>query len=633
MSEIHSVGRISEIYSSYKKGLDLAQDEYEESVKIGSKNAKKFYDDFFKDLIVSMGENLPKERVDMIKDEIERFFGKRELNFIAVDGSCDKRASGEFISFYGGAYGSKGVLRLSEGKATVEYKRWEIEKDVSMVAFVPIPYSRIQEVRNDDIRKKDSDSREKDDSTKEEDDDSAVNIFAVSESDKIELTSMHLPVMQLAEVFLAYNSATSSNLDNPDIILIDNSLSGMLGYTDFGADKIQIVGKKIRGVETFDKEDVIIAQAHPFNSKMNIPSTKKFTDRQAIIRFLDENSPNGISRDEISKKGVDEKRLQHAIKKLEEGGIIEENSPGVITQKVDIYKSWEKTKSTFQSICKAIFLDKRENALKYVVVEEGKDVTKWMSPDDIKFLIAIGLRALIEECWSRKILLVGIVKDSASTYLTKNYIGVCRHFKKYEQLSGKKFDILPPTDRMFCEMLPYIDDELNSPWGTIEFDSTFMTLRVEQSDKGEKFGGTFGGITRPERLFLRSIGQFYTRRSTESPLTGHAIFIDRLAFPEWDGMTERIEINDKVVGKMSPLFYESNRTRNIGQQVTYYLLDELTKNHFAEMIGYPDPLHKADQGAKAMRDSVRKLLASSDIKFRSRPLINTLREIRRGFGR
>ncbi|MDE0404483.1 MAG: hypothetical protein OXI53_04160 [Nitrospira sp.] len=63
--------------------------------------------------------------------------------------------------------------------------------------------------------------------------------------------------------------------------------------------------------------------------------------------------------------------------------------------------------------------------------------------------------------------------------------------------------------------------------------------------------------------------------------------------------------------------------------MTYFVLDTVTKNHFAGMIGYPDPLHKADQGAKSMRDSVKRLLESSELRFRSRPLTNTLREMRR----
>jgi len=610
------MGKLSDIYSSYKKSLDVAQDEYEESVRRGSNNAKRFYDDFFRDLTVNLGSRLTDRefREDVI-EHVERFFGKRELNFIAVDGSCDKHSSGEFVSFYGGAYGAKGVLRLSGTDAVVEYKRWELEKDVSMVAFIPVPYSRITEVGTD-----------------VED----FNTFAVSELEKVELTSMHMPMMQLAEVFLAYNSATSSNLDSPDIILIDNTLSGMLGYTDFSPDKVNMVGHVLADGRRLEKHDVAIAQAHPFSDKMGIPSTKTFSMRFAITKFLHDNpSVSEIGMTDLAGK-LNVRDLTTPLKRLAEYGIVEVDWKNDTVKKgVDPYRSWEHTKSMFQGICKSIFLDKRENALRYEIEEDdGQTGSRWMSTDDVRFLIAIGLRALIEECWNRKILLVGIVKDSASAYLTKNYLGVARHFGSYPQLAGRRYGPLPPTDRAFCELLPYLDDGLKSPWGTIEFDSTFMTLRIDDLGKGnERFGGTFGGITRPERLFLRSIAQFYVRSGTESPLTGHAIFVDRLTFDELDGTAEEIPISDPQIGSMSPLFYPTAASPNTGQLITYFLLDTLTKNHFAEMIGYPDPLHKADQGAKSMRDSVKRLLTSSEIKFRSRPLINTLREIRKGFGR
>ena len=610
------MGKLSDIYSAYSRSLDLAQDDYEETVKARSASSKDFYDRFFKSLTVDLGSRLENEAFrDGVIDEISRFFGKYDLNFIAVDGSCHKHNSSEFISFYGGAYGAKGTLRLSEDPPKIEYKRWEIEKDVSMVAFVPVPYSQISEVETGDG--------------------SPEETFAVSESDKIELTSIHLPMMQLAEVFLAYNSATSSNLDKPDLVLIDNSLSGMLGYTDFGPDGVRLVGRAMPDGRVLRRADVAIAQAHPFSETMDVPSTKAFSLKFAVVRFLHDNL--GTSRVAVSELarhlGVDQGRLANQIRNMEKNGVVELEGQDVLVR-TDPYRSWEQTKSMFQTICKGIFLDKVENALKYRVEnDDGLEVMRWMSPDDIKFLIGIGLRALIEVCWEKKILLTGIVKDSASRYLTKNYLGVCKLFGKYPELSGTGFGPLPPTDRLFCEMLPYLDDGLRNPWGTIEFDSTFMTLRVEKKDGVLEFGGTFGGITRPERLFLRSIAQFYTRRNSVNLLTGHAIFIDRLAFPEWDAKSDTIKIDDRAVGPMRALFYPYGSTINKGQIVTYFLLDQVTKNHFAEVIGYPDPLHKADQGAKSMRDNVRKLLESSELRFRSRPLTNTLREIRQGMGR
>ncbi|MYB46959.1 MAG: MarR family transcriptional regulator [Cenarchaeum sp. SB0662_bin_33] len=610
------MGKLSDIYTAYKRSLDQAQDDYEETIKARSASSGDFYDRFFKNLTVNLGSRLENDTFrDGIIDEINRFFGKYDLNFIAVDGSCHKHNSSEFISFYGGAYGAKGMLRLSEDPPKIEYKRWEIEKDVSMVAFVPIPYSQISEV--------------------EVDDEDHEETFAISESDKIELTSIHLPIMQLAEVFLAYNSATSSNLDKPDLILIDSSLSGMLGYTDFGPDGVRLVGRTMPDGRAFSREDVAVAQAHPFNKTLGIPSTKAFSLKFAVIRFLhDHPGMNHVAVSDLaSHLEVDQVRLTNQIKNMEKNGVVELNGQDVLVR-TDPYRSWEQTKSMFQTICKGIFLDKVENALKYRIQnDDGLDVMRWMSPDDIKFLIAIGLRALIEVCWEKKILLTGIVKDSASRYLTKNYLGVCKLFGEYPELSDMSFGPLPPTDRLFCEILPYLDDGLNNPWGTIEFDSTFMTLRIEKKDGVSKFGGTFGGITRPERLFLRSIAQFYTRRNDVNLLTGHAIFIDRLAFPEWDTKSDTVQIDDRAVGSMRPLFYPYSSTINKGQLVTYFLLDQVTKNHFAEVIGYPDPLHKADQGAKSMRDNVKKLLESSELKFRSRPLTNTLREIRQEMGR
>jgi len=252
-----------------------------------------------------------------------------------------------------------------------------------------------------------------------------------------------------------------------------------------------------------------------------------------------------------------------------------------------------------------------------------------MSPDDVKFLISIGVRALIEECWRKKIFLVGIVKDSNSRFITRNYVGVCKTAKKYPELDSLTIRTLPPTDRLFCELLPYLDDDLLNPWGTIEYDSTFMTLIAKNEGSQPVITGIIGGITRPERLFLRSIAQFYTKRSLDNILTGHAIFIDRLAFPEWDlKCTDDLEIEGKELGKLNPLFYKNNKSTNFGQVMTYFLLDVVTRNHFPEVIGYPDPLHKSDWGAKTMMRHVKDLLKSSELKFRSRPLTNTVREIR-----
>jgi hypothetical protein len=236
-------------------------------------------------------------------------------------------------------------------------------------------------------------------------------------------------------------------------------------------------------------------------------------------------------------------------------------------------------------------------------------------------------------------LLSGIAKDSASAYLTRNYLGVCRLKNVYPELNSKTYGSIPPTDRLFCEVLPYLDlendDFLFDPWGTIEFDSAFMTLYANKDSSGrEVITGTYGSIVRPERIFLRSIAQFYSRRKGDAVTTGHAIFVDRLAYPELDlKYCENLRIEEPQIGKMDLILFKNKDAYNLGQIITYFLLEVVTRNHFPEVIGYPDPLHKADLGAKAMRDSVKNLLKSSEWRFRSHPLTNTLRSIRQSFRR
>ena len=76
------------------------------------------------------------------------------------------------------------------------------------------------------------------------------------------------------------------------------------------------------------------------------------------------------------------------------------------------------------------------------------------------------------------------------------------------------------------------------------------------------------------------------------------------------------------------LLYEDKTSQNLGQVINMYLLDIVTKNHFPEVIGYPEPLHRADWGAKSVMRKMKPVLESADLKFITRPLSKTLRQNR-----
>jgi hypothetical protein len=398
-------------------------------------------------------------------------------------------------------------------------------------------------------------------------------------------------------------------------------------------------------------EDATVALAHPFNRALGIPTLKHFRQYTALIAELHYLRSKALNLDEFTlQHGIDPSTLNNAIRYLvHAGNDDQQNIPSLarleqrqgaswLVTNVDCISSWDYCLGLFEHICHSLFIVKDPQALVYASPDEdGVIRQRWMSPDDVRFLIAIGIRALIEKCWERKILLTGIIKDSTSRYLTRNYLGVMKNLKEqgYPELTSLEVRQLPWTDRVFLELLPLTDDTLDAPWASIEFDSTYMTLHAEEGPSGRPIiAGVRQDIVAPERLFARSLAQFFLKRDKHTPLMGHVVFIDRLVYPEWDSQgLEQITIETKTLGHIQPLCYRTNGDLNIGQMINMYLLTILTRNHFPEVIGYPDPLHKADWGAKSVGKRMRGIIQSSTFSFRSQPLSRTFRDIRESFHR
>jgi len=83
-----------------------------------------------------------------------------------------------------------------------------------------------------------------------------------------------------------------------------------------------------------------------------------------------------------------------------------------------------------------------------------------------------------------------------------------------------------------------------------------------------------------------------------------------------------------VLGVVEPIVFLDKDKRNGIQDLMMFILDILTRNLYPEVIGYPDPLHKADWGAKSLYKKIKPIIDSSDISLRSNPLHKTLRQLR-----
>ncbi|MBA2840919.1 hypothetical protein HNP87_001451 [Methanococcus maripaludis] len=593
--------QISETLEKYKRALENSKDRYEKIKKDRFENSKSFYDNFFNGLIKTYDE----KDFNRVKLLAEQFFQVDKVKFAAVDGSCYKKQLQDYMVFFGAAYPVRGYIDFSKSDKFV-YEDWSPEEDVSMVAYVPIPFAELDETVDDP--------------------------FVLSDDQKtIDLSNIHVQLMELAEVYQAYMLVKSSDL-RPKILLWDQSMSSVMNSNEVMYNKVDLVGYKYQRT-SLTEQDIILAYSHPYSDELSIPSKKKYHVYNHILYKLQKEGPQDISK--LSKElKLTERELKTRISYLINsiGGknpIVTGLDQNKLIFNEDYEDSWEYVVGLFEHICHKIFKEQDPNALVYNKKNSsGEKEERWMSPNDLRFLISVGVRALIENCWKHDVLLIGIVKDSSSRYLTRNYVGVMQELNKYQNIPQV---LLPWSDRDFLEILPWVDDNITAPWSTIEFDSVFMTLHVEKDEKGNKrIQGVRGDIVAPsERLFARSLAQFYLNRSKRSLLYGHVIFIDRLITPKIDKKLNKLQIsNEKILGDIEPYLFSNNCTKNEVQDLMVYILNLLTKNLYPEVIGYPDPLHKADWGAKSIYKRIRPIIDSSDISLRANPTNKTFRQLR-----
>ncbi len=198
---------ISKIFDNYRKALYDSRLRYEDLYKERVKNAQDFYQKFFNKLIKQY-KTLFSDLGSLyqIKKHILQFFETDQIDFVAIDGTCSKDPFKDFITFFGGAYGAKGRISLEGDPPKVKYHKWAMNKDVSMVAYIPIPFAQLSDVTDTNL----------------------AETFIVSDADRIDLSNIQILIMQLAEIFLAYNVVTSSTLESPKLLMMDLSLSSLM---------------------------------------------------------------------------------------------------------------------------------------------------------------------------------------------------------------------------------------------------------------------------------------------------------------------------------------------------------------------------------------------------------------------
>lgn len=252
---------ISQIYSSYGDALAFSREKYTDLYEARAQNAYDFYQAFFHKLIVSRAADFGDETVRRhIHRYIERFFGIDTVDFVAVDGTNKKIPFQDFIVFFACAYGAKGQVSLTNEPPTIRYQKWSLDRDVSMVTYIPIPFAEFADIADQD----------------------RLETFLVSDSDLVNLSMIDTRIMELAEIYLAYNVATSSAFETPRFIMLDRSPSSIIADVAFQPDTLPLIGYPYDR-RNLTVADAYIAFAHPFNPSLGIPTLKNFRQYWALI--------------------------------------------------------------------------------------------------------------------------------------------------------------------------------------------------------------------------------------------------------------------------------------------------------------------------------------------------------------
>jgi hypothetical protein len=334
------------------------------------------------------------------------FFGSRSVRFAGVDGTLYSRPLFDMVIFFGGAYAATGTVTFSENaEPQVQYDAKTLQQGTGISSVVPMYINEIPDVDQTFFASGQPDEISP---AKTLTDEGIINNATIANS-----------IMTFSEYYLAYKLATDQNQDTR-IILLDRSLSteraSLLydtGKTDFWTAKSSILGHKIDDTP-IDTNDLTIARQYVCNQGLGLPPPRADHLRHAIINLAKQKN-TVTARQVLSEFGItDEKRIkrvERAHKNLAKKGIMNEKN-GAYTLNPKYASSWERTKKLTVNIGDNLFFAKnteKEVASSMKILKDGKE--QWLTTLDIAFLTLFALQMLMEECWKRHILLIGVTKD------------------------------------------------------------------------------------------------------------------------------------------------------------------------------------------------------------------------------
>jgi hypothetical protein len=575
--------------NSLRQGATKQISDYEQRFSV----LKNLYDELLANLIKT-GFN-PKEA----RETAMEFFGSTSVRFAGVDGTMYSRPLFDMVIFFGGAYAATGTVTFSEsGELQVQYDAKMMQQSMGISSVVPMYINEIPEV--DQVFFAQGQPEEMS-PNKMLTDEGIISNATIANS-----------IMTFSEYYLGFKLATDPN-QNIRIMLLDRSLSAeraSLLYDsskmEFWTAKSSILGHKIDGIP-IDINDLAIARQHVCNQGLGLPPPRADYLRYAIIDLAKKKSPL-TAKQVLAEFGIVDKkrtkRVERVLKNLTIKGILTEKD-GVYTLSEKYASSWERIKKLTVNIGDKLFFTKnpeKEVASSMKILKDGKE--QWLTTLDIAFLTLFALQMLMEECWEKRILLIGVTKDTAARDFKRQLIPIMHNEGLLKtRLQREALQDLPNTDRMILQSASIFNvEQIKPPWSLVEYDSAFRTMRRDRQSRKGYVSGAIKNKIGFEKAFLKTYVQL-SQAKTDPMLRSNVLLVDRLAYPEYDCKPESLarfwnELSDGTKEPVETILYMDKTVPNKLQNLVMSLLVAMAPANIPEAFGHNKALFIADKIAK-----------------------------------
>jgi hypothetical protein len=526
--------------------------------------------------------------VKVAKETAEKFFGKKKISFIAIDGTQSQDQQLDMLIFYAGAFGYTGQLEFVENGCNCG-EILQANNIANVSTAIPIH---------------------------EED---ASNVVGETTEGGIEVDPERLPsaLMQFAEYYMAVKTLH----ENPDLklVILDRTLAGDVGHLVWSVGEL-LKEKRcvLQGIETefgivspLDLE--LSRMLHP-NDKLQIPAPRshfiKYSAINKLMSIVGDGTASIGYEELLSKIGANQGRMNKLVNDMSTFNelysflIADGAGSNRLATKPDTKEYWQRVFSAVMKVARHIF-DTADGKHPLIYESDNKDNTKtkkWVTSADLEYMTLIMIYALVRLAWEKNVLIIGLIKDIAAAELTKTVVPILQNAHKINisGLGGK----LPMfnTDKQLLQTSSVINGEsTKTPWRTFEFDSCFRTMAPvmdnASKDNQARVRGAFKNVISAERMFLKSYIQLW-QSENDYTVRSHVFSYDRPCYPGFDLQGEILlhHLDGNVDEDIQPMIHFDKDS-----EIAHLVMDILCSmalEVIPECLGHNYPLFLADKKAK-----------------------------------